>query len=308
MKTEVASNYFSVPPCLCERSFRKYSFLLFFVFAVFFSGCSSAPKKPAEIYTDRIFAANQLNLASQAAHRGRYQDALFLLEEARRLALSTDDPELRLKTSIAKGNILFSLGRRDEALAELESATAEGDASGEHVLAALSRIYTIRAKLRALEEGGRNDAAVEELKTALAREMVVVKSDSPAVAAGYVTQGMAEKLLGHWVEAESAVKKALDIHDKGRYLEDAAYDWFLIASVRSVAGNYESALEALKQAIHFDRKAENGFGLASSWQAMGDVYQKAGKAEESRTAYRRAADIYRAIYLPERAEKLEQQF
>ena len=279
-----------------------------FLLGMALSGCSSAPKKPAEIYTDRVFAANQLNLASQAAHRGRYEDALFLLEEARRLALSTDDPELRIKTSTARGNILFSLGRRDEAFAELESAAAEGDASGEYVLAALSRIYTIRARLRVLEGSGKNDAAVEELKTALGREMAVVKSDSTAVAAGYVTQGMAEKLLGQWAEAENAAKKALDIHDKGRYLEDAAYDWFLIASIRSVAGNYESAIEALKQAVRFDRKAENGFGLASSWQAMGDVYQKAGKAEDSKAAYRRAADIYRAIYLPERAEKLEQQF
>ena len=47
-------------------------------------------------------------------------------------------------------------------------------------------------------------------------------------------------------EAEAAVKKALDIHQKESYLGEAAYDWYLIASVRSTAGNYDAALEALK--------------------------------------------------------------
>ena len=274
---------------------------IFFLLIGFF-GCSSAPKKPTEIYTDRNIAAGQLNMANQSATRGRYEDALFLLGQARRLAVSADDPQLRIKTSIAKGNILFSMGRQTEALSELESAAAEGDDSGENILASLARIYIIRANLRLLEESGKNNSAVKELTDKLNREMSAVKSDSLSNAAGYVTLGMAEKLQGRWVEAESAVKKALDIHEKGRYLEDAAYDWFIIASIRSMAGNYNSSLEALKQSIHFDRRAENGFGLATSWQATGDVYKKAGKDKESRTAYRRAAEIFSAINENEKAD------
>ena len=278
---------------------------LLFAFLICLSGCSSAPKKPAEIFTERNVGASQLNLANQIASRGRYEEALRLLAEARRIALSTDDPQLRIKTSTARGSILFSMGRHAEALSELESAAAEGDASGENALASLARIYVIRANLRLQEESGKNSAAISDLTDRLNREMALVKSDSQATAAGYVTLGMAEKLAGRWTEAESTVKKALDIHDKNRFLEEAAYDWFLIASIRSVAGNYDSSIEALMQAIRFDRRAENGFGLASSWQAMGDVYQKAGRTEDSRTAYRRAAEIFRAIDLNERAEQLE---
>jgi len=72
-----------------------------------------------------------------------------------------------------------------------------------------------------------------------------------------------------------------------------------------MAGQYNSSIEALKTAISFDRRAENGFGLASSWQAMGDVYKKAGMEAESKAANSRAAEIYRAIGLPERAERSE---
>jgi hypothetical protein len=60
-------------------------------------------------------------------------------------------------------------------------------------------------------------------------------------------------------------------------------------------------------AISFDRRAENGFGLASSWQAMGEVYQKAGRDEESSSARSRAAEIFRAIGLDDKAEQLERQ-
>jgi len=292
---------------------RKFNFLFvicYFLFIICFSACSTAPKKPTEVFLVRSIATSQLNLANELANRGHYEDALLALVEARRLAVSTDDPPLRVKTSISRGNILFSLGRHDEAFAEWKSAATEGDSSGEPALAALARIYAIRAELVLLanETGGSGaDAAAERYKIRIAEEMVLVKSDPLSTAAGNVTMGMADKQLGRWTEAESSVKKALDYHDKDRYLEDAAYDWFLIASIRSVSGNYTSALEALRMAISYDRRAENGFGLASSWQAMGEVYKKAGQPEESNAAFRRAVDIYRAINLPDRALQLEAQ-
>jgi len=284
--------------------------LLITHFSLLIAGCSSAPKKPVEIYTNRIIAANQLNLANQTANQGRYEDALRILEEARRLAISTDDPPLRIKTSISRGSILFSMGLHAEAFREWESAAAEGDSSDQKIFAALARIYIIRGELVLLSNESEpgvqaQRSAAEALKVRLSRELTLVKSDSISSAVGYVALSMAEKQIGNWAAAESAAKQALDIHDKNRYLEEAAYDWFLIASIRSVAGNYRSSIDALKMSISFDRRAENSFGLASSWQAMGDVHKKAGQAGESRTAYQRAADIFRAMGLEDRAEQLE---
>jgi len=271
---------------------------------VSFSGCSSAPKKATEIFTDRNTAIKQLDLANYTANRGRYADALVILEEARKLALSTDDPSLRLKTSISRGNYLFALGRNTEAFAEWESAADEGDASGEPVLAALARIYLIRAKIMLLDtEPGTANA--QELVGQLNHEMTAVKSDDSATALGNITLGLAEKQMGRWAEAESAVRKALSYHEGGLFLEEAAYDWFLIASIRSMAGNYDTSLEALRTAISFDRRAENGFGIASSWQATGDVLSKAGRGGEAQAAWRRAAEIYRAIGLNNLAEIVE---
>jgi tetratricopeptide (TPR) repeat protein len=277
---------------------KLYTFLLVIVLPL--AGCSSAPKPVTEIVTERNTAVNQLNLANKTAGHGHYAEALPIIEDAWRLAVSTDDPPLRINTSISRGNILFSLGRHEEAFAVWEKAAAEGDASSETALAALARIYAIRAKL----SNEVNGTEAEELKTRLGREMALVRSDPLSVATAYVTLGFAEKQLGRYAEAENAVKQALNIHEKNFNLEDSAYAWFIIASIRSVAGNYDSSLEALGRAIDFDRRAENGFGLASSWQAMGDVYQKSGRTDESRSALQRAIEIYRAIGFNDKAEDL----
>jgi len=281
-------------------------FVIFFLFVIF-SGCSSAPKKATEIFTDRNTAIKQLDLANYTANRGRYEDALINLDGARKLAVSADDPPLRIKTTISRGNFLFALGRNTEAFAEWKSAADEGDASGEPVLAAMARIYSIRAQIVLLDtEPGTANA--QDLLDQLSREMSAVKSDANATAIGNVTMGLAEKQMGRWADAESAVKKALSYHEGGLFLEEAAYDWFLIASIRSMAGNYDASLDALNMAIRFDRRAENGFGLASSWQAMGDVLSKAGRSVESIVAWQRAAEIYRAIGLNNLAEKLEEKY
>ena len=289
-------------------------YLLFFIFS-FFSACSSAPAKVTEIYSTRNTAANQLNLANQTASHGRYEDALVILEEARRLAISTDDPSLRIKTLISRGNILFALGRREDAFLDWEDAVSEAEASRQGILASQARIYMIRSSIvmladensTSLNSANTNANTIEEYKANLSREMAAVRTDPYSTAAGNVTLGMAEKELGNWAEAENAVRRALAFHERDLNLEETAYDWFLIASIRSMAGNYETALEALESAISFDRRAENGFGLASSWQAMGDVLLKAGRVEESRSAWRRAADIYAAIDFKDLAAKLENQ-
>ena len=310
---------FSLIPFPLSLISFPFSFFLFLFYLLLFTfylfSCSSAPKKATEIYTIRNTASSQLILANETASHGRYEDALVTVEGARQLAVSADDPPLRIKTSISRGNILFSLGRGHQALEELESAAVEADAAGEKSLAAQARISIIRVSVMQLtaENTAENvtdnaaTAKIEEYKDSLTGEMAAVRSDQFATADGYVTLGMVEKGLGNWAEAESALRRALDVHVKNLSLEAAAYDWFIIASIRSMAGNYDSALEALRTAIGYDRRAENGFGLASSWQAMGEVLEKAGRTEESRDAWHRAAEIYRAISMKDLAEKLEGQ-
>jgi tetratricopeptide (TPR) repeat protein len=250
-----------------------------------------------EVFAVRNMAVNQLDLANKAADQGRYGDALLLLEEARRLSVSVDDPALRTRTSLARGNINFSMGKHDEAFAAWDEARKEAEGAGETELAAVVDIYISRGRLMLLAKNGGSPAALEELRLEVTRHISLIRSDLLSTALGWTILGLIYKEEGLYAEAEETLRRALDIHGKNRYLEETAYDWYLIASVRSVAGRYDDAVAALETAISFDRRAENGYGLASDWLALGEVYAKAGKTAESGAAKERAAAIFKSIGL-----------
>jgi tetratricopeptide (TPR) repeat protein len=255
--------------------------------------CSSVPKRPAEVFVLQTMTETQLRLANTEADRGNYTEALSLLNEAWRLAVSTDRPALRIRVSISRGNVLFYMGRQREAEAVWEAAQKEAEAAGDRVLAAACRIYRQRSVLSA-------DRA-EEVLAAVQAEMGEIKSDKLFTALAWTVTGLAEKELGRFENAEKSLRNALSIHEGGRYLEQAGYDWYLIASVRSVAGNYQDALDALDAALGFDRRAENTFALGMDWMARGDVLRKMGGEEAAVAAWRRAAEIFRSLLLEEQA-------
>jgi tetratricopeptide (TPR) repeat protein len=225
------------------------------------------------------------------------------LEEARRIAISVDDPSLRIRTGLSRGNILFSLGRREEATAAWNAALAEAETLKTQELAAICRIYGARGRLLgaaadAASGAGTTEGAAQaaaEVKAELNRELGFIKTDQLSLALGWTVMGLAEKESRRFTEAEAAVKKALAVHEKGNYLEQAAYDWYLIASIRSVAGRYDGACEALEQAIALDRRAENSWGLATDWRALSEVYRKAGKTAEAEAAAEHSAEIFKSL-------------
>jgi tetratricopeptide (TPR) repeat protein len=246
-----------------------------------------------EVFVLQTMTETQLQLANTEADRGNYAEALSLLAEAWRLAVSTDRPALRIRVSISRGNVLFYLGRRQEAEELWGEAQKEAEAADDKVLAAVCRIYRQRSALGA--------AAAEETLAAVRAELPNVKSDKLFTALAWTVIGLAEKELGLFGDAEKSIRNALSIHESGRYLEQAGYDWYLIASVRSVAENYRGALDALDAALGFDRRAENTFALGMDWIARGDVLRKMGEEDEAVTAWRRAADIFRSLFLEEQA-------
>jgi tetratricopeptide (TPR) repeat protein len=266
-------------------------------------GCSSAPRGQPEARTQRGAAAVQLETANKEADRGNYAGALVLAGEARRFAVSADDPVLIIRSGLSRGNSLSFLGRSGEAQAAFDGALAEAERIRDAGLAALCRVYIAR---RLLLAGSDNASGfVEEIRDQVKREIALMKADQNGLALGWTVVGLAEKELGNWADAEKGIKNALDIHVKGGYLELAAYDWYLTASIRSVSGRYQSALDALEEALSYDRRAENSYGLGMDWKAMGDVYKREGKDGAADIAYRRAAEIFRSINMEREAVEAE---
>jgi len=253
--------------------------------------CSTQPKKTGDMYNIRTQAEVQLDLGNKQADRGSLETALILLTDAVRLAIAADDSGLRIRTRLSHSNVLFSLGRREEAEAGWNEALAEAERTGNAEWAATCRVYIGRGKL--LSPDGKT--AAESVRDEVQQALGLIKSDRFSLAFAWTVLGLAEKELGHYADAEAAVRRGLEIHEKDLFFELAAYDWYSIASFRSLSGDYRGALQALEKAIAFDRRTENSWGLASDWRALGDVCRKMGDSEASRLAYLRAAEIFRAL-------------
>jgi tetratricopeptide (TPR) repeat protein len=271
------------------------------------TGCSSAPKGQPEIRSQRRGALDQLEAANREADRGNYENALLLINESRRQAISADDPSLIIRSGLSRGNILAYMNRDAESRADFDAALSEAQRIGDPELAALSRVYIARSRLLSAQaEGpGTANSIAAEIRTQVRKDLDLIKKEQNGAALGWTVVALAEKELGRWSEAENALKQALGIHLKGGYLELAAYDWYLTASVRSVAGQYLPALTALEEALGLDRRAENSYGLAMDWRVMGDIYKKQGNSAAADIAYRRAADIFAAIQMNKEAAETE---
>jgi tetratricopeptide (TPR) repeat protein len=266
---------------------------------LFFSSCSSQPKNPGDILTLRSQAEKEMDVANKEAARGNYETALLLLNECKRKAVLSDDSGLIIRSGLSRGNVLFLLGRNDEAFAEWESAVAEAQRKGDNELLSVSKIYQARGNLVT------GSASAKEVLDTVNREAGNVKNDQLYIAFSWYVKALALRGLGSYREAEDAANRSLAIHDKGSYLENAAFDWFLIASIRSLSGNTNGALEALESAIELDRRIENSWGIAADWRAKGDVYKKTGKSGEAKDAYLRAKAIYEALGNESEAAEME---
>ncbi|MDR2718788.1 MAG: hypothetical protein LBB89_12115 [Treponema sp.] len=255
------------------------------------SACSSQPKKSGDMYDLRKQTEAQLDLGNKQADRGSLETALILLDEAARLAIAADDSGLRIRTRLSHSNVLFSLGRTEEAAAGWNEALAEAERAKNAEWAAVCRVYIGRGRLMSAD--GKN--AAESVRDEVQRAVGLIKSDRFSVAFAWTVLGLAEKELGRYANAEAAVRRSLEIHEKDLLFELAAYDWYMIASFRSLSGDYGGALRALENAVAFDRRTENSWGLASDWRALGDVHTKAGNNDAARAAYLRAVEIFRAL-------------
>jgi tetratricopeptide (TPR) repeat protein len=262
-------------------------FILLVIFGLY--SCSTAPKDTGDINTLRKSVETGLESANREVGQGNFINAENFLIEYKRMAVLTDDSSLITRVCLSYGNVLLSLGKTKEAYAEWDQAIAEAQKYGNKELLSVAKIFKARGNL--LSENATPQSVIDEVN----REIVNIKNNL-YTAYSWQTKGLAQRALGSsYKEAEESIKKSLDIHEKEKALENASYDWYTIASIRSLAGNTQGALQALESAVKLDRRIENSFGLAADWKAMGDIYRKMGRNEDALEAYKRSRAIFKAL-------------
>jgi tetratricopeptide (TPR) repeat protein len=264
------------------------AFCAAFAFA-FLISCSTSPKNPEDVDVLRLQGEQWLKSGNSLAGQGSFETALTILTETKRNAILTDDLSLIIRVCLSRGNVFFSLGRTNEAFEEWNQAVTEAQLLGDRELLAVSKIYLARGNLIS----GRS--APQTVLDEVVRESANIRTNRLFIAFSWQVRGLALRSMGSYSEAEEAFRRSLAIHERDKHLENASYDWFTIASIRSRSGNIQGALQALETSINIDRRIENSWGIAASYRAMGDVYQNDGRRQEAITAYNRARAIYAAM-------------
>jgi len=267
---------------------KKQKIIFAFIVIFILASCSSSPRNTGEVYHLRMQAETLLDSANKEVSRGNYSNSLILVNESKRYALLCDDPSLITRTSLTRGNVLYYLGRIDDAFDEWEQAIKEATMFGSGELISVSRIYLARGNLIS----GRVSA--QEIYDEVSKESENI-TDRLYTAFSWQVRGFALRALGQWEEAEHAIMQSLALHESNRFFENTAYDWYTIASIRSLSGDYDRAIYALDMSIFYDRRVENSWGLAASYRAKGDVYHNDENYEEAIEAYKRARAIYAAM-------------
>jgi len=274
-----------------------YVFLIFITFV--FASCSTKPKVTEDIYNMRVFAERGLDSANKEIAQGNFKSANSLLSEYKRMAILADDPSLIARVCLSYGNALFYTGAIDEAFAEWEEAAVEAQRAKNSELFSVSKAFMAKGNLMS----GRLGA--QEVLNEINKESANIKNDAFFIAYTWQVKGLALRALQRYKEAEDAMRQSLAIHERQKSLENCSFDWYTIASIRSLNERYDDSITALEKAIEIDRRIENSWGLAASYRAMGDVYRKDRKEDKALEAYNRAKNIYTALKNDDEVKEIE---
>lgn len=94
------------------------------------------------------------------------------------------------------------------------------------------------------------------------------------------TRGDVYVSLSDFKNAEKSYLEAAQIHTKNRYLYEIALDWYGAARACSLVGDKSGAVNAIENALKYDRDAENSAALALDYLAYSKILLK-GEPTES---------------------------
>lgn len=271
---------------------------------LFFSGCSSAPKR-AMVVNDVSSKANErYETANGELVAGQYDKAASHLTQAYNLALSVDSASLLCKICLSgivyKIDIMELEARKNPQESTFLNASTDtilfnartfaARSSSSDLLTKICSIYEI--KLQLAKKGTDYDSYLNILEA--------IRGDIPKESyyLGYLyrTRADIQILKKDFASAEQSYIAAAEIHTKNRYLMEIGLDWYSVARCRSLAGNKEGAAQAIQQALKYDRDAENTSAIALDYYAFACILLKGEPSEKDRADARAAclwaAEIY----------------
>ena len=279
------------------------------------SACSSAPKRIMLVTQNRDLSYSQLEGANNSIAEGNFPRAFNQLSSAYSLALSVDNAALLCKISLS--GIVFKIS--SPPLFEIVPATEnESGAVSKSFLTASKEEILESAKKFASRAGFENSGEKKD-ETKLLSDLCVIyevrvlleneKSENDGKISGenaknYVsmlenikssvskepyyssylerTKGDVFMATEDFGNAKKSYEAAAAIHTKNRYLSEIALDWYCVARAASQNGQKNDAIVAIRNALKYDKDAENTNGIASDYLAYSKILLKGTPTDEEK--------------------------
>lgn len=282
----------------------KKSYSLIFLPVLFLCGCSSAPKRTMQINTIYKNVTVTIESANTAMINANYAQAENLLNSAYKNAISIDNYDLLATVSLSFVNLYLSFNEPslEKAKDYLEEALYYSDFSANpEKNKALCTLSYVRYNLAASKND--YDSYLKELD----QSQNLLKADKYNFALFESVKADVLKEKKDFAEAERLYLNAAELFTKNRYLGEIGITWYKTAQVRSLQNKKASALEAIENAIKYDRDAENSIALGTDYYAKALILLKANPSQEeiqkARESLKHSSKIFDSIGLTSLAQK-----
>ncbi|MBP5602748.1 MAG: hypothetical protein J6X78_08460 [Treponema sp.] len=278
--------------------------VLFFVIS-----CSSAPKRSMQISTIYSSASEMIESANSCILTGDYEKAGFFLSAAENQAMSIDNYDLLTAASLARCSLALSQNPPQLETAKQYINFAQSfvkncaDPKKQQAVVALSQVRVDVAQANEGVEG----ISTGSLLSKLEENKKGVKGDAYYEAQFILVEGDVYKLQKNYTQADKSYSAAAKAFTDNRYLSEIGICWYKAAQARSLAGNKDSALQAMEQAVYYDRAAENSLALGTDYYATGLILAKgsstSSEKERAIEAFTHSAEIFTAVNQDELAKR-----
>jgi tetratricopeptide (TPR) repeat protein len=248
-----------------------------------FASCSTAPQKIETVTTVKNQAAQASSFGDAYFKQGRYDLALQFFTQALDYNTSVDNGEGVIQSYDAIAKVYMATG---------DLGTAEDIFTRARELSRGSKKSLFFLSSNSLGElylaRGEPQKSLIIFEEALA---MPEEARSPAqLGILYHNLGTTQKNLGNPDKALEYYGKSLQINLASKLIEEAASDYYMIASVNSKQGDYEQAARNAELALAYDKKIESSQGIAKDLYALGLI---ATRRKDTASAY----DYFQRAYL-----------
>lgn len=276
-------------------------------FSLLFVSCASKPKRPMVINTVSTSANTNLENAKSCIVSGNYEKADFFLETAVKMALSVDNNELLTTIYLTKVSSLLSQNpvNVEEAKIALEKARNYAQSTNNiPKYSALCELYEIRIQLT--EE----TPDYKKLLNSLDSDFGFFEKDLYEKAQIVSIKADIYRLQKDYDSAVQNYNEAIQIFTKECYLSELGLSWYKLAQTYSLNNDKAAALNALSQAIKYDRDAENSNALGTDYYVKAIILLKGNPTNEEKELAKKAlihsVDIFTACELSDLANKSQE--